>query len=127
MRHAARQDRALLTDAAQPALTLDSATRDRLLGHIGLSGVPAADAAGLRTVHRAFVSRVPYEDLAVQLGESEPLEPGALVRRVVDGSRGGYCFEANTVLHTLLSTVGFEVERREGIVGARDAHAPGGR
>jgi N-hydroxyarylamine O-acetyltransferase len=113
------------TDAARLTATLDGTTRDRLLRHIGLSEVPAADASGLRAVHRAFVSRVPYEDLAVQLGESEPLEPATLVRRVLDGSRGGYCFEANTVLHTLLATIGFEVERRQGIVGARDAHAHG--
>jgi N-hydroxyarylamine O-acetyltransferase len=107
----------------QPPVKLDAVTRDRLLSHIGLSETPAADAAGLRTVHRAFVSHVPYEDLAVQLGESRPLEPISLVQRVLDGSRGGYCFEANTVLYTLLTTIGFEVERREGIVGARDAHA----
>jgi arylamine N-acetyltransferase len=45
---------------------LDAATRDQLLRRIGLTEVPAAGAAGLRTVHRAFVSRVPYENIAVQ-------------------------------------------------------------
>lgn len=104
---------------------LDAGTRDRLLRRIGLTEVPAADAEGLRTVHRAFASSVPYEDLAVQLGESEPLEARALVERVLHGGRGGYCFEANTVLQTLLETLGFAVERREGIVGMRDAHARG--
>src|SRR5664280_2032353 len=104
---------------------LDDITRDRLLRRIGLTGRPAADAAGLRVVHRAFVSHVPYEDLAVQLGESEPLDPLALVQRVLRGGRGGYCFEANTVLQSLLEALGFAVERRQGIVGARDAHAAG--
>jgi N-hydroxyarylamine O-acetyltransferase len=105
--------------------TLDAATRDRLLRRIGLTEAPAADATGLRMVHRAFVSRVPYEDLAVQLGESRPLEPLGLVQRVLHGGRGGYCFEANTVLQTLLEGLGFGVERRQGIVGPRDAHARG--
>jgi N-hydroxyarylamine O-acetyltransferase len=104
---------------------LDAGTRDKLLARIGLREVPPADAVGLRTAHRAFVSRVPYEDLAVQLGEFEPLEPHALVRRVLRGGRGGYCFEANTVLQTLLVALGFDVERRQGIVGQRDAHANG--
>jgi len=104
---------------------LDAATRDRLLRRIGVTDAPVADAAGLRAVHRAFVSRVPYEDLAVQLGESAPLNPRGLVERVLHGGRGGYCFEANTVLQTLLEALGFAVERRQGIVGQRDAHAAG--
>ncbi len=104
---------------------LDATTRDRLLRRIGLSDAPATDAQGLRTTMRAFVTSVPFEDLAVQLGESEPLEPGALVERVLRGGRGGYCFEVNTVLLTLLETLGFEVERREAIVGERTAFADG--
>jgi N-hydroxyarylamine O-acetyltransferase len=104
---------------------LDAATRDRLLRRIGLDAAPSADAAGLRPVPRAFLARVPYEDLAVQLGEAQPLDPGQLVERVLHGGRGGYCFEANTVLQTLLEALGFPVERRQGIVGARDAHVRG--
>ncbi len=41
------------------------------------------------------------------------------------GGRGGYCFEVNTVLRTLLTSLGFEVERRQGIVGPRDAFTSG--
>jgi N-hydroxyarylamine O-acetyltransferase len=104
---------------------LDAATRDRLLGHIGLDAVPSADADGLREVVGAFVTRVPFEDLAVQLGESGPLDPPALIERIVAGGRGGYCFEVNTVLLTLLESLGFEVERREAIVGERTAFADG--
>lgn len=100
-------------------------TRDRLLRRIGLDDVPTADAAGLETVHRAFVSSVPFEGLTVQLGESRPLDPEALVERVLAGGRGGYCFEINTVLHDLLRTLGFEVERRIGLVGPRMRHADG--
>jgi N-hydroxyarylamine O-acetyltransferase len=103
----------------------DTAIRDRMLHRIGLTEVPTADADGLRSVHRAFVLHVPYENIAVQLGESEPLDPQALVRRVLHGGRGGYCFEANTVLQTLLETLGFVVERRRAIVGSRDAYRTG--
>ncbi len=53
---------------------IDASTRERLLRRIGLHGVPTADETGLREVHRAFVSQVPYEDLAVQLGEFAPLD-----------------------------------------------------
>lgn len=107
----------------EPAL--DVPTRDRLLRRIGLTAAPAADAGGLRTLQRAYVSHVPFEDLAVQLGESRPLDPDALVERVLQGGRGGYCFEVNTVLQLLLEALGFGVERRQAIVGPRDAHAGG--
>jgi N-hydroxyarylamine O-acetyltransferase len=101
---------------------LDARTRDALLGRIDLSAAPRADAEGLRTVHRAFVSHVPYEDVTVQLGEYEPLDEQALVQRFLHGGRGGYCFEANTVLRALLQALVFKVERREGIVADRGAH-----
>lgn len=104
---------------------MDVNARDRLLHRIGLDAAPAADAAGLRALQRAYVSQVPFEDLAVQLGESAPLDPDALVERVSAGGRGGYCFEVNTVLAVLLEALGFEVERRQAIVGPRDAHAAG--
>jgi N-hydroxyarylamine O-acetyltransferase len=105
--------------------TLRSVLRDRLLARIGLSAPPPADADGLRAVHRAYVASVPYEDLAVQLGETAPLDPEGLAARVLHGGRGGYCFEANTVLFTLLETLGFAVERRQAIVGPRDSYGDG--
>jgi N-hydroxyarylamine O-acetyltransferase len=104
---------------------LDVLTRDRLLRRIGLDSVPPADAAGLAVAHRAYVSHVPFEDLSVQLGESARLEPSSLVERVLSDGRGGYCFEVNTVLLELLETLGFSVERRLAIVGARSGWTEG--
>ncbi len=105
--------------------TIDVDTRDRLLRRIGIGAIPPADATGLAAIQRAFVASVPFEDLTVQLGESAPLDPPALVERVLGGGRGGYCFEVNTVLRELLTALGFEVTRHQAIVGARDAHGRG--
>jgi N-hydroxyarylamine O-acetyltransferase len=68
---------------------------------------------------------VPFESLAVQLGEYAPLDPGALVERFVVGHRGGYCFEVNGVFALLLEALGFAVERHEAVVGSPDAYARG--
>ncbi len=106
-------------------MIVDAGTRERLLRRLGLADTPTADATGLRGVHRAFVSQIPYENIAVQLGESDELDPAALVQRLLHGGRGGYCFEMNTVLHALLTTLGFAVERRQAIVGPRDSQARG--
>ena len=72
--------------------------------------------AGLHAVHRAYLEHVTYEDIAVQLRESGPLDEAALTARMLSG-RGGYCFELNTVLAALLRSLGFEVGYREAVVG----------
>jgi N-hydroxyarylamine O-acetyltransferase len=87
-----------------------------LLSHIGLHAAPAPDVDGLQRLHRAYLERVPYEALAVQLGETGPLEAEELTARVLTG-RGGYCFELNTVLGALLRSVGFEVTHHQAVVG----------
>ncbi|WP_445148308.1 arylamine N-acetyltransferase family protein [Baekduia sp. Peel2402] len=98
---------------------------DALLRHLELDERPAADAAGLAVVHRRFLERVSYDGLTAQLGEHTPLEADRLVERLLATGRGGYCFEINTVLAALLEGLGFEVERREGVVDAREAFAGG--
>ncbi len=89
---------------------------DTLLSRIGLPSMPAADIDGLFTLHRAYLETVPYEDLAVQLGETGPLDFPLLASRVSSG-RGGYCFELNTVLAGLLRACGFEVTHHQAVVG----------
>jgi N-hydroxyarylamine O-acetyltransferase len=90
---------------------------DRLLERIGLDAAPAPDLDGLRRVHRAYAGTVPYDDLAVQLGECENLDPARLVERIVGDRRGGYCFELNAVFALLLERLGFAVTRHEAVVG----------
>src|SRR5829696_9301676 len=90
---------------------------DALLARIGLDRAPAPDADGLRTLHRAYLERVPYEDLAVQLGETGPLDEAALAQRVLQDGRGGYCFELNTLFAALLRGVGFTVTHHQAVVG----------
>lgn len=88
-----------------------------LLERIGLRPEEvSADLDGLFLVHRAFLGSVPYEDLAVQLGETGALDPLELVPRLLRHGRGGYCFELNTVLGWLLSEIGFSVTHHQAVV-----------
>jgi N-hydroxyarylamine O-acetyltransferase len=90
---------------------------DALLQRIGLAAMPEPTVDGLRTLHRAYLASVPYEDIAVQLGETAPLNEAELVARVCADGRGGYCFELNTVLAALLRACGFEVTHHQAVVG----------
>jgi N-hydroxyarylamine O-acetyltransferase len=103
----------------------DVATLHALLSHIGIREQPDADAAGLRVIHRAFLTHIAYDGITAQLGEHAPMDPDALIERTLRTGRGGYCFEINTILLTLLEALGFRMERRQGIVGPRDAFAQG--
>ena len=90
---------------------------EALLARIGLERAPSPDLDGLRTVHRAYLARVPYEDLAVQLGETGTLDEAALAARVLRDGRGGYCFELNTLFAALLRGLGFSVTHHQAVVG----------
>jgi N-hydroxyarylamine O-acetyltransferase len=98
---------------------------DELLRHIGIDHRPDLDGAGLARVHRAFVSALAYDGLTAQLGEHAAIDPERLIERTLTTGRGGYCFEINTILLTLLRDLGFAVERREAIVDEREAFAGG--
>jgi N-hydroxyarylamine O-acetyltransferase len=93
---------------------------DALLGRIGLSHAPPPTLDGLRQLHRAYVSSIPYEALAVQLEEFDALDVDTIQARLLSG-RGGYCFELNGVLGWMLEAIGFDVQRREAVVGGRIA------
>jgi N-hydroxyarylamine O-acetyltransferase len=90
---------------------------EALLHRIGLSTRPEATVDGLHELHRAYLARVPYEDIAVQLGETGPLDEAGLIQRVCADGRGGYCFELNTVLAALLRGCGFVVTHHQAVVG----------
>ena len=103
---------------------MTSDDRDQLLRRIGLDAAPPCTAEGLRAVHRAYVTAIPYEDLAIQLDEPRALDLDLVLARVLRGGRGGYCFEVNGLLAQLLRDLGFAVEHRLGVVGAHGDRAP---
>src|SRR4051794_23315766 len=79
--------------------------------------MPQATARGLHELHRAYLARLPYEDIAIQLRETGPLDEAELIARVCAEGRGGYCFELNTVLAALLRACGFVVTHHQAVVG----------
>ena len=70
---------------------------------------PAATLGGLRSLQRAHLEAVPFENSSVLRGEPIVLEPAWLLAKVIDAGRGGFCFELNGAFAELLSALGFEV------------------
>jgi N-hydroxyarylamine O-acetyltransferase len=65
----------------------------------------------LRSLHRAHVTAIPFENLDVQLGEVPSLEPEAIFAKLVERRRGGWCYEMNGLFGAALQAIGFEVTR----------------
>lgn len=82
---------------------------DAYLDRIGLErpGAPTLDV--LRRLHAAHVATIPFENLDILLGRGISLDPEDLRAKLVEGRRGGYCFEQNTLFQHVLRDLGFAV------------------
>jgi N-hydroxyarylamine O-acetyltransferase len=81
-----------------------------LLARLGVDAPLHADLPTLRRLHRAWRTRVPYENLDIQLGRPIRLDPAALLDKFGRRRRGGFCYEMNGALALLLRSVGFAVD-----------------
>ncbi len=78
------------------------------LRRVGLDRVPEANLAGLRALHFAHATAIPFENLDIQLGLPIHLDLPALQAKLVLRRRGGYCFEHNTLFQAVLKAIGFQ-------------------
>jgi N-hydroxyarylamine O-acetyltransferase len=76
---------------------------------IGYRGALAANLDTLNAVIEAHVRTIPFENLDILLGRSISLELPDIERKLLLGARGGYCFEHNTLLLSVLEQLGFRV------------------
>jgi N-hydroxyarylamine O-acetyltransferase len=80
-----------------------------------------ADADALRELQVRHLLTVPFENLSIHLREPIVLEHEALVAKVVDRHRGGFCYELNGAFAALLWELGYGVT----LLAAR-VHGPKG-
>ena len=88
---------------------MDDRQLDGYLARIGATRPPRADATALRGLQLCHLLAVPFENLSIHLGEPIVLEPAALVDKLVQRGRGGFCYELNGAFAALLSALGFTV------------------
>jgi len=77
------------------------------LARIGLATVPEANLEGLRALHFAHATTIPFENLDIQMGLPIRLDLASLQDKLVRRRRGGYCFEHNTLFLGVLRCLGF--------------------
>ncbi|MEF8884263.1 MAG: arylamine N-acetyltransferase [Haloarculaceae archaeon] len=96
---------------------------DRYLRRIGLDpgSVGPRDRETLARLQHAHVLTVPFENLAIagdpwdrRSGEGVSLDRAALLEKVVERERGGFCYEPNGAFVELLAALGFDATRNAG-------------
>lgn len=76
---------------------------------IAYEGPAKPVVSALRAIHRLHPDAIPFENMDPLLGRTVSLDVPALERKLVQGRRGGYCFEQNGLLAAALSAMGFSV------------------
>jgi len=92
------------------------------LDRIGYSGGIEATAENLRALHRAHLLTVPFENLDISLGRKIVVDEEAILKKIVELRRGGFCYELNGAFAALLRALGFHVT----LLSARVARSDGG-
>nr|WP_315024566.1 arylamine N-acetyltransferase [uncultured Aminipila sp.] len=60
----------------------------------------------LQTIH---ISKIPYENLSILMGEPISLNGSDLFHKIIKNKRGGYCFEVNGLYNFFLKALGYKV------------------
>jgi N-hydroxyarylamine O-acetyltransferase len=68
---------------------------------------PSAEA--LRSLHRAHLFTVPFENLDIHLGRKIVCDEDRILHKIVNEHRGGFCYELNGAFAALLRSLGFRV------------------
>jgi N-hydroxyarylamine O-acetyltransferase len=92
------------------------------LERINYEGPTGPDPVTLRELHRAHMLAVPFENLDIHTGRQILLDESRVLSKIVDGRRGGFCYELNGAFAALLRELGFQVR----LLSADVATADGG-
>jgi N-hydroxyarylamine O-acetyltransferase len=77
---------------------------------IRYTGPVAPGVRTLRALHRHHLLTVPFENLDIGRGCEIVLDTERFVKKIVNGRRGGFCYELNGAFASLLTALGFRVK-----------------
>ena len=89
---------------------------------IDYSGPSTPTSETLGEIHRAHLLAVPFENLDISLERPIAIEEDAILRKIVERRRGGFCYELNGAFAALLRALGFRVT----LLSARVSKESGG-
>ncbi|MFY0601007.1 MAG: arylamine N-acetyltransferase [Cyclobacteriaceae bacterium] len=90
------------TSSKVPSIDVDS-----YLQRIGLQREPPS-LAFLRRIHKAHLLSIPFENLDYHYGNKVILDIKSIYKKIIEKSRGGFCYELNALMYHLLANLGFD-------------------
>src|ERR1700722_16195976 len=87
----------------------DAFRLDNYLARIGYTGARSVGLETLKALQTSHLAAIPFEALDPFLRRPVNLDPASVQAKLVDGSRGGYCFEHNLLFRSALQAIGFQV------------------
>ncbi|MFZ6871640.1 arylamine N-acetyltransferase family protein [Undibacterium sp. Di27W] len=81
------------------------------LHRLAYLGPRTANLATLNALHHAHLQKIAFENLDISLGKKLDLSTHALLDKLLQQGRGGFCYELNQAFALLLEALGFNVSR----------------
>jgi N-hydroxyarylamine O-acetyltransferase len=97
--------------AGDQGMRLSPKQLEGYLARVGIEGPVPLDLEGLARVQRAHLLTFTWEAIDAFMGWPGSIAPAAAYRKMVEGRRGGWCYEMNGLLGAALEALGFEVSR----------------
>lgn len=88
---------------------MSSVDLDKYCDRIGYHGPRTATLDTLRELQRLHPQAISFENIDPFLHRTVELDLASLQRKMINSSRGGYCFEHNILFMRVLSAMGFAV------------------
>jgi N-hydroxyarylamine O-acetyltransferase len=92
-------------------MTLTARELDAYLIRIGMEKPSRLDIGSLSRLHRAHLMAFTWEALDAFMGWPSSISPASSFAKMVEGRRGGWCYEMNGLFGAALAAIGFRVTR----------------
>ncbi|WVT76638.1 arylamine N-acetyltransferase (plasmid) [Sinorhizobium chiapasense] len=92
-------------------MTLTAPQLEAYLARIGMEPPACLDIHSLSQLHRAHLMTFTWEALDAFMGWPSGINPAAAFAKMVEGRRGGWCYEMNGLFGAALAALGFRVTR----------------
>lgn len=89
---------------------LETIRQQQYLERINYSGSTDVSLATLNALHLAHMLAVPFENLDIATGVRVSENETAVLEKIIDRRRGGFCYELNHGFSLLLQSIGFKTE-----------------
>lgn len=100
-----------LVPSNENGMTLSASQLDAYLARIKIDRPVSLDLYGLSRLHRAHLMTFTFEALDAFMGWPSSITPVSAFAKMVDGKRGGWCYEMNGLFGAALDAIGFRVTR----------------